>query len=89
MREVSAAQVVAAGAMKPSTIWMSSRRASSGRCQMPSWWVMRLRHDQDLPLAALALMCQAPTWSPVSEGTVRVSRRHIIRLTVVNQAKPA
>lgn len=44
MREASATQVAAAGAMKPSTVWMSSRRASSGRCQMPSWWAMRLRN---------------------------------------------
>ncbi len=44
MREASATHVAAAGAMKPSTVWMSSRCASRDRCQIPSWWAMRLRN---------------------------------------------
>jgi hypothetical protein len=60
MQEVSTLQAAAAGAMKLSTVWISSERASSGMCQMPSWWAIRLRN-----------FCSRLNGLPLRQGTVR------------------
>lgn len=69
MREASATYVAAAGAMKPSTAWRLPWRASRRRCQITSWWAMRLR-NWCIRLTGCFTVARARGTSPWARGAV-------------------